>query len=60
MKTIVILYILFDSGLFDKVYPRLEEIEGYENRYLFRGIHFEKSWFKFIKNSEKTICADTL
>lgn len=60
MKTKVILHIVFDSVLFDKVYPRFEEMEGYENRYLFKGIHFDKSWFKYIKNSDKIICADTL
>lgn len=60
MKRKVILHIVFDSVLFDKVYPRFEEMEGFENRYLFRGLHYEKSWFKYVKNIDKIICADTL
>lgn len=60
MRPIVILHIVFDSVLFDKVYPRFESMNGYENRYLFRGLHFDKSSFKNVKNCDKIICADSL
>ena len=60
MESVVILHIVFDSVLFDKVYPEFEKMEGYENRYLFRSLNFDKSSFKFVKNNEKIICAASL
>ena len=56
---IVILHITFDGILFEQVYPKFEAMEGYENRYLLHTFGSPKE-FRFIKNSEKIICADSL
>ena len=55
----VILHIIFDGVLFDQVYPRFEKMEKYDNRYLLDNLGNEHR-FKFIRNSEKIICAKTL
>lgn len=60
MSNRVILHIVFDSVLFDKVYPEFEKMEGYENRYLFRGLNFKKEYFRNVKNTDRIICADSL
>lgn len=50
----VILHLTFDGILFDQVYPRFEEMEKYENRYLYGGV--SKNYkFKYIKNGAKII-----
>ena len=59
-KNRVILHIVCDSIWFDKVYPAFERMEGYENRYLFKGLDVDNGQFAYIKNSEKIICAKTL
>lgn len=56
----VILHIVFDGILFDKVFPRFEEMEGYENRYLFNRIGVCKSEIRYLKNTEKLICTHSL
>ena len=55
----VILHITFDGIFFDQVYPKFEEMDGYENRYLLHNIGHNGS-FRFIKNSQKVICADSI
>lgn len=55
----VILHITFDGIIFDQVYLKFEEMEGYENRYLLHDIGHNGS-FRFIKNSQKVICVDSL
>ena len=57
---IVILHIICDSIFFDKLFPLFERMEGYENRYLFKGLIADNTQFAYIKNSEKVICASTL
>jgi hypothetical protein len=56
----VILHIICDSIQFDNVYLPFEEMEGYENRYLFKDIGVDKSQLKFIRHTDKVICAKTL
>ena len=56
----VILHIICDSIQFDNVYPSFEEMEGYENRYLFKDVGVDKSQLKFIRHTDKVICAKTL
>jgi hypothetical protein len=55
----VILHIIWDGILFDRVYPRFEEMVTYENRYLFANLNKGQP-VKFIKNTEKLILADTI
>lgn len=55
----VILHLIFDGVLFDQVYPRFEEMEKYENRYLFGSLNIDKE-IKYIKNTEKLIRVDSL
>ena len=55
----VILHLVFDGILFDRVYPRFEEMEKYENRYLFNQLGKNRV-FKYIKKTDKLIIADTL
>lgn len=57
---IVILHIICDSIWFDKLFPSFETMEGYENRYLFKGLNVDNARFSYIKNCEKIICASTL
>lgn len=56
----VILHIICDSIWFDNVYSRFEEMDGYVSRYLLRDINIDKSQLKYIRNSEKVICASSL
>lgn len=55
----VILHLVFDGILFDKVYPRFEEMEKYENRYLLDQLG-KNQQIKYIKNTEKLIIVDAL
>lgn len=55
----VILHLIFDGVLFDRVYPRFEEMKYYENRYLL-GIVCGNNQFKHINNIEKIIQCDTI
>lgn len=52
----VILHLVFDGILFDKVYPSFEKMESYENRYLYCEIG-GKHKFEYIKNTEKLMQA---
>lgn len=55
----VILHITFDGILFDQVYPKFEEMDGYENRYLLHSFGVDIN-LRYIKNYEKIIIVDTL
>lgn len=55
----VILHIVFDGILFDRVFPFFEEMETYKNLYLFASLKNERP-IKFIKNSEKIMSAETI
>lgn len=55
----VILHIVFDGILFDRLYSRFEQMENYENRYLFDSLNNEYP-LKYIKNIEKLIRANSL
>lgn len=55
----VILHIICDSIMFDKLYPAFESMEGYENRYLFKSIQADIYQFKNLKDSHKIICAQS-
>ena len=55
----VILHITFDGVYFDQIYPRFEEMVDYENRYLLHSLG-PKRPFRFIKNSDKIICVESL
>ena len=55
----VILHIICDSIMFDKLYPAFESMEGYENRYLFKSIQADIYQFKSLKDSHKIICAQS-
>ena len=55
----VILHLIFDGILFDGIYSRFEEMENYENRYLFGSINTEEE-IKYIKNTEKLIRVGSL
>lgn len=56
----VILHIVFDGILFDKVFPAFEKMEGYENRYLFNRLGVDKSEIRYLKNTEKLVCAHSM
>ena len=49
---IVILHLVFDGILFDRVYSRFEQMENYENRYLYGSLNQEYK-IKYIKNIDK-------
>ncbi len=55
----VILHLIFDGILFDRLYSRFEEMENYENRYLFGSTKTDEE-IKYIKNTEKLIRVDSL
>lgn len=55
----VILHIVFDGILFDRVYSQFEAMEKYENRYLLDQLGKNQK-IKYIKNTEKLLIADTL
>lgn len=55
----VILHLVFDGILFDRVFPKFEGMERYENRYLLGKIGHTKQ-LKYINNSEKIIKAESL
>lgn len=55
----VILHLIFDDILFDQIYPRFEEMENYENRYLFGSLHTERE-IKYIKNTGNLIRVDSI
>ena len=55
----VILHLLFDSILFDQVFPRFEQMEGYEQMYLMGSLGSDKD-IKYIKNKEKIIQTGSL
>ncbi len=55
----VILHLIFDGILFDRMYSRFEKMEHYENRYLFGSLNTDKE-IKYIKNTEKLIRTDSL
>lgn len=55
----VILHLIFDGILFDRIYSRFEEMENYENRYLFGSLNTDFE-IKYIKNTEKLIRVDSL
>ena len=55
----VILHLVFDGILFDGVYQRFEEMEKYENRYLYGALNNEYN-IKYIKNTEKLIRVNSL
>ena len=51
----VVLHITFDQIHFDQIYPRFEEMNGYENIYLFR--YYKSNYeIKYIKHTEKLTC----
>ena len=54
----VILHIVFDGILFDRVYPSFEGMDNYENRYLLH-VFGRSQDLKYIKNTEKLIRVDT-
>ena len=55
----VILHLVFDGILFDRVYQRFEQMEKYENRYLYCTLNTEYN-IKYIKNTEKLIRVNSL
>ena len=55
----VILHLVFDGILFDRMYQRFEQMEKYENRYLFGSLNNEYN-IKYIKNTEKLIRVNSL
>lgn len=55
----VILHLVFDGIFFDRVYPRFEGMEKYENRYLLDQLD-KKYQFKYIKNTERILKVDNL
>ena len=55
----VILHLVFDGVLFDQVFLRFENMEKYENRYLFDVLGCNQK-LEFIKNTEKLIRVNTL
>lgn len=55
----VILHLVFDGILFDSVYPRFEQMEHYENIYLFGSLNKDYD-IKYIKNTEKILRFDSL
>lgn len=55
----VILHLIFDGILFDRIYSSFEEMESYENRYLFGSLNTDEE-IKYIKNTEKLIRVDSL
>lgn len=55
----VILHLVFDGILFDRVYPRFEQMEHYENIYLFGSLNKDYD-IKYIKNTEKILRFDSL
>lgn len=55
----VILHLIFDGILFDRTYSHFEEMENYENRYLFGGFITDEK-IKYIKNTEKLIRVESL
>lgn len=55
----VILHLIFDGILFDRMYSRFEEMDSYENRYLFGSLNTDEK-IKYIKKTEKLIRVDSL
>lgn len=55
----VILHLVFDGILFDRIYTRFEQMENYENRYLFGSLNNEYV-IKYIKNKEKIVRTNSL
>lgn len=55
----VILHLVFDGILFDRVYTQFEQMENFENRYLLGSLHNEYE-FKYIKKTEKIIYTNSL
>ena len=55
----VILHLVFDGILFDRMYQRFEQMERYENRYLFGSLNNEYN-IKYINNTEKLIRINSL
>ena len=56
----VILHIVHDDIWQDKLFPAFERMEEYENRYLFRDLVDNKSSIRYIKNTDKLICVNTI
>lgn len=54
----VILHLVFDGILFDRMYSRFEKMDKYENIYLYGSLDCE-SELKFINNKEKIIRVDS-
>lgn len=55
----VILHLVFDGVLFDRIYTRFEQMENYENRYLFGSLNNDYV-IKYIKNKEKIVRTNSL
>ena len=55
----VILHLIIDNILFDRLFFRFEQMERYENRYLYGSLNCDKD-FKYIKHTEKIIRVDSL
>ena len=55
----VILHLVFDGILFDRVYPHFEKMDKYENRYLFGSLNCNEK-IKYIKNTEKILRVDSV
>lgn len=56
----VILHIVFDGILFDKVYPAFDKMDGYENIYLLNRINVSSTDLLFIKSTNKITVANSL
>ncbi len=55
----VILHIVFDGILFDRVYPRFEQMQEYDNMYLLSNLDLDYE-IKYIKKTEKIIRVGSL
>lgn len=56
----VILHIVGNSIWYEKMYPKFEKMEGYENRYLFRSVGRDKTSVTDIKDTTNVIFAKTM